>query len=95
LVRDLSCGGHDLYLELFVLRVASGCCGKVKGERLVWLADNPFYTKRFAWLIGRQCRAATITDVACEYHLHWETVKELEKQYMREQLRRTGKPGPS
>jgi hypothetical protein len=23
----------------------------VKRERLIWLADNPFYTKRFAWLV--------------------------------------------
>jgi transposase len=90
----LSCGAHDLYLELFVRRVACRRCGKVKRERLDWLADNPFYTKRFAWLIGRRCRAATIKDVAREFGLHWETVKELEKQYMREQLRRVGTPGP-
>jgi len=77
-----------------VRRVACRRCGKVKRERLDWLADNPFYTKRFAWLIGRRCRAATIKDVAREFGLHWETVKELEKQYMREQLRRVGTPGP-
>jgi transposase len=79
---------------LFVRRVACRRCGKVKRERLDWLADNPFYTKRFAWLIGRRCRSATIKDVAREFDLHWETVKELEKQYMREQLRRVGTPGP-
>jgi transposase len=94
LVRDLSCGAHDIYLELLVRRVACRSCGKVKRERLAWLADNPFYTKRFAWLVGRRCRAATIKDVARELHLHWETVKELEQQYMREQLRRVGTPGP-
>jgi transposase len=94
LVRDLSCGEHDIYLELLVRRVACRSCGKVKRERLAWLAENPFYTKRFAWLVGRRCRAATIKDVARELHLHWETVKELEQQYMREQLRRVGPPGP-
>jgi transposase len=77
-----------------VRRVACRSCGKVKRERLTWLADNPFYTKRFAWLVGRRCRAATIKDVARELRLHWETVKELEKQYMREQLRRVGTPAP-
>jgi transposase len=66
----------------------------VKRERLNWLADNPFYTKRFAFYVGRRCRTATIKDVAKELHLHWETVKELEKQYMREQLRRAGTPAP-
>jgi transposase len=32
--------------------------------------------------------------VAREVHLDWKTVKELEQQYMREQLRRTGTPAP-
>ena len=75
-------------------RVACRSCGKVKRERLAWLADNPFYTKRFAWLVGRRCRSATIQDVAREFRLHWGSVKELEKQYMREQLRRAGRPKP-
>ena len=36
----------------------------------------------------------TITDVAKEFRLDWKTVKELDKQYMREQLRKTGTPAP-
>jgi len=66
----------------------------VKQERLDWLADNPFYTKRFAFWVGRRCRVSTIRDVARETHLDWKTVKALEKQYMAEQLRRAGTPGP-
>jgi len=66
----------------------------VKQEKLPWLADSPFYTKRFAFFVGRRCRAATISDVAHELHLDWRAVKELDKQYMREQLRRIGTPGP-
>ena len=93
-MRDLSCGEHRIYLELLVRRVDCRSCGKVKREKLTWLADNPFYTKRFAWLVGRRCCAATIKDVAKELHLDWDTVKGLEKQYMREQLRRVGKPAP-
>ena len=94
MVRDLSCGGHRIYLELLVRRVACRSCGKVKRERLTWLAENPFYTNRFAWLVGRRCRTATIKDVARELGLHWDTVKELEKQYRREQVRRAGAPAP-
>lgn len=66
----------------------------VKQERLSFLADNPFYTKRFAWYVGRRCRASTIWDIAKELHLDWHRVKELEKQYMKEQLRRVGTPAP-
>jgi transposase len=36
----------------------------------------------------------TIKDVAQETHLDWKTVKELDKQYMQEQLRRIGTPAP-
>jgi transposase len=66
----------------------------VKPESLEWLAETPFYTKRFAFYVGRRCRGSTLQDVAKELHLDWKTVKALEKQYMREQLRRVGTPGP-
>jgi transposase len=66
----------------------------VKRERLDWLADNPLYTKRFAFYVGRRCRESTVQAVAEELLLDWHTVKELDKQYMREQLRRAGCPAP-
>jgi transposase len=66
----------------------------VKRERLDLLADNPFYTKRFAWYVGRRCRGSTLKDVAEELHLDWHTVKALDKQYMATQLARAGTPGP-
>jgi transposase len=94
-VRDLSCGDLSIYLEFDLRRVDCKRCGHVKSERLDWLADNPFYTKRFAFFVGRRCRASTIKDVAKELRLNWHSVKELEKQYMREQLRRAGTPGPT
>jgi len=93
-VRDLSCGDRRIYLDLEIRRVACRCCGRVKQERLDFLADSPFYTKRFAFFVGRRCRASTIQDVARETHLNWKTIKTLEMQYMREQLRRAGRPGP-
>jgi transposase len=66
----------------------------VKQERLAWLADTPGYTKRFAFAVGRRCRAASLQDVAKEFRLEWRTVKALEIQYMQEQLRRAGTPAP-
>lgn len=66
----------------------------MKREQLDFLSDNPFYTKRFAWFVGRRCRSSPIADVARELHLDWHTVKELDKQYMRTQLERAGTPGP-
>ena len=93
-VRDLSSGNTRVYLEFEVRRVHCRRCGKVMRERLDFLADNPFYTKRFAWFVGRRCRASTIKDVAEELNLDWQTVKALETQYMCAQLAKAGVPGP-
>jgi Helix-turn-helix domain of transposase family ISL3 len=77
-----------MFPELEVRRVACRGYGKVKRERLDFLADNPLYTKRFAYFVGRRCRQASIPDVAKELALDWHTVKALEMQYMEAQLAR-------
>lgn len=66
----------------------------MRQEKLSFLSGNPFYTKRFYRYVGRKCRNSTIKDVAKELKLDWKTVKDLEKQYMQEQLSRRGKPRP-
>ena len=86
-------GDMRIFLELEVRRLDADC-GKVKRERLDFLADNPLYTKRFAYFVGRRCRQASIADVAKELALDWHTVKALEMQYMEAQLARVGRPGP-
>jgi len=63
-------------------------------EKIPFLADSPFYTKRFAFYIGKRCSTATIKDIAKEFYLDPRAVKELEIQYMQEKLRRAGKPRP-
>ena len=93
-VRDLSCGPFRIYLELELRRVRCRHCGAVKQEQLDFLADNPRYTRRMARDVGRRCRDTSIKHVALELHLDWHTVKELEKEYLREQLRRAGEPRP-
>ena len=92
--RDLPNGSMRLYLRFEVRRLHCRRCNAVKRERLSFLADNPFYTKRFAYYVGQRCRASSIKEVAEELQLDWDTVKELEKQYMQAQLERVGMPGP-
>jgi transposase len=79
---------------LEVRRVDCRQCGAVKRERLDFLVENALHTKRFALYVGRRCRSGTIRDVAEELRLDWQTVKRLEMDYMREQIRRVGTPGP-
>jgi transposase len=83
-----------VFLSFWVRRVLCFRCGGVKREQLDWLADNPLYTTRFAFLVGRRCRATTVKEVAEELFLDWHTVKELDKQYMRAQLDRADTPAP-
>ena len=58
-IRDLPCADQRIYLEVEIRRVSCRRCGKVKQERLDWLADYPFCTKRFAFYVGRRCRDST------------------------------------
>ena len=74
-------------------RVACKACG-VKNEKLAFLSSNTKYTLRFAMQIGGLCRVMTIQDVARLMHLHWHAVRDLDKIYMREQLRLAGHPKP-
>ena len=74
-------------------RVKCAACG-VRNEKLAFLSQNTKYTLRFATQIGGLCRAMTITDVARLMHLDWHAVKDLDKIYMRGQLRLAGPPKP-
>jgi transposase len=69
-------------------------CG-VRQERLEFLASNTKFTKRLALSIGGLCRTMPVNDVAKRMGLDWHTVKEIDKEYMREQLARAGPPSPS
>jgi transposase len=93
LVRDLSCGERRIFLNVPIWRVNCLWCG-VKTEELDWLAALPRYTRRFALFVGQRCRDSAVTAVAEELALDWQTVKELDKLYMQEQLRRAGTPSP-
>jgi transposase len=81
-------------LEVEIRRVQCRRCDKVKRERLDWISDNPFYTKRFAFFVGRRCREMSLQAVARELRLDWHTVKALDQQYMEEQLRRAPQARP-
>ena len=93
-VRDLPCGDLRIYLDVELRRVECRSCGRVKQEGLDWLAANPHYTKRFAFYVGKQCRSASIKEVAADLHLDWRAVKAMDILYMEEQLAQVGHPRP-
>lgn len=81
-------------MEVEKRRTKCKTLGIVKQESFEWLAKNAFYTKRFAWTVGKRCQTASIKDVANEYQLSWRTVKNLEKEYMEEKLKRAEEVAP-
>lgn len=93
-MRDFSCGGRAVYLDIEIRRVACKGCG-VRQEKLPFLSPNKKFTQRFARVVGDLCRTMAIRDVARRMGLDWHTVKELDKIYMREQLLVAGPPKPS
>jgi transposase len=93
-VRDLPCGEAIVYVRFQHWRVACAHCGGIRHEYLSFLAKNKFYTKRFAIFVGRQCEQQSVKAVAEELHLDWKTVKELDKEYMRENLKRAPEVHP-
>jgi len=90
----LPSGDTRVVLEVEIRRVQCKTSGGVKSERLDWKVHRRLYTKRFAYHVGQRCKEASISSVAKEFHLDWHTVKEIEKDYMREVLAKTGTPAP-
>ncbi|HYW32940.1 MAG TPA: ISL3 family transposase [Gemmatimonas sp.] len=94
-IRDLPCGALRILLEVWVRRVNCRTCGRVKQERLAWLAANPHYTERFALYVGKQCRSTPLKEAADDLRLDWHAVKEMDKLYMRAQLALAGPVTPA
>ena len=93
-MRDLPCAGRRIYLEIDLRRVDCRRCGSVKRETLAWLYRNARHSHRFAMYVGSRCIASPISDIAKELRLDWDTVKEMDKQYMQAQLELAGPPSP-
>ena len=83
-----------VYIEFQRWRVYCPRCRSVFVEQLDWLAQNPRYTRRFALHVGKLCRDMTNKAVAEIERLHHTTVKDLDKLYMAQQLKRTPMPAP-
>ena len=66
----------------------------MKGEHLPWMG-SPFYTRRFAFYVGKRCQSSSIREVADELNVDWRTAKSMEMDYMREKLQKVGKPKPN
>lgn len=84
-IRDLPVFEHRVELSVPRIRVACPQCGP-KLERLAWLEPYARVTRRLADSVARLCQVASILHVARFFHLHWSTVKDLDRAYLERRL---------
>jgi len=84
-VRDLPILGLVTWLLLSRYRVNCPRCGP-KLEALTWLEPYSRVTRRMAENVARLCKVMTIKHVAEYVGLGWDTVKAIDKAYMKREL---------
>lgn len=82
-------GGKAVTLVLPVQRVGCQACGAVRQVEVTLADPRRSYTRGFERYAVELCRLATIQDVARHLGVSWDTVKDIEKRYLRQ---RFGKP---
>jgi len=85
IVRDLPIFDAETYLRLTRRRVHCPRCGP-KLERLTWLHRYARVTARLAESVVRLCRQLPIKHVAAFYGLGWDTVKDIDKSTLIDEL---------
>jgi transposase len=90
-VRDLPFGPYSVTHLIFEqYRISCKTCGIVT-EALDFVSPRVSYTKRLAASVALSCQEIrSIKAVAQQYHLHWETVKNIDKQALDERLPKEG-----
>jgi transposase len=92
-VRDLRYGMYKwtwIVFEQCRVDCREGC-GRIRTERLAWVDPQVSYTKRLAAAVALSCRQTrSLKSIGQEYGLHWQTVKEIDKRALEEELPEVG-----
>ncbi|NSW83667.1 MAG: ISL3 family transposase [Syntrophothermus sp.] len=89
-LRDLSLGPHKTLIHLHYRKIECPLCGQVVVEELdIAEPGGPRVTKRLAVYIQELCKLMTVKDVAEHLHLDWKTVKEIDKQGLKQEFAHT------
>jgi len=82
IVRDLSVGLAQTFLEVEYRRVGCPRCGKARVEDLDFLDAHKRITRRLARYVYDLCKIMTVQDVARHLDLDPKTVKAVDKQFL-------------
>jgi transposase len=84
-IKDLPLLNHQVQISIELAQVQT----KDKKRRIEscdFVDKGCYYTKRFCRLISGLCRYMTISAVSKHFNLRWETVKNMDKQYLQDTL---------
>ena len=82
-------GKKPVFLEVVIQRILCLGCGSLKQEKLSFADSRKTYTHTFERYALELSKLMTIQDVALHLGISWDTVKEIQKQFL---LKNFGKP---
>ena len=86
IVRDLSVGPAQTFLQVEYRRVGCARCGKARVEHLDFLDAHKRITRRLAQYVYELCKLMTVQDVAGHLDLDPKTVKAIDKQSLADEF---------
>lgn len=81
--RSVPIGSKQVWVKMKVQRIKCKDCHCVRQESIHFVTGKRSYTNRFSRYVLELSRIGTIQDVARFLHISWDTVKEIQKQYLR------------
>ena len=81
-IRSVPIGSRQIILRMSIQRVECKECGCIRNEEIKFTRGKRRYTRCFERLIHDLGRMCTISDVARHLHVSWDTVKDVQKEYL-------------
>lgn len=81
-IRSVPIGSRPIVLRMSIQRVECRACGCIRNEELKFTRGKRRHTRAFERLVVDLCRIGTIADVARFLRVSWDTVKDIQKEYL-------------
>lgn len=82
-LRGVPIGSKEVKLHLTIQRLFCKRCYTLRQEHLPFAKERRRYTRAFERHVIDLCRIATLEDVSNHLNVSWDTVKDIQKRYMK------------